>query len=134
MWTEPNILSAMQNYYSTMNQINPINAYNAAAAMLSLGNAVNATSSTPAAAPSPALFAPLKRYRDHPLSSHSSTMNNYSEEPSAFTPNPIRPASVATRRRASPDEGTTPTKCAKTEDDNGEVGQTQKWHRNKTNC
>ncbi|PAV76610.1 hypothetical protein WR25_04753 isoform F [Diploscapter pachys] len=104
MWAEPNILSAMQNYYSTMNQINPMNAYNAAAAMLSLGNAVNAASSTPAAAPSPALFAPLK-----------------SEEPSAFTPNPIRPASVATRRRASPDEGTTPTKCAKTEDDNGEL-------------
>lgn len=60
---------------------------------------------------------------------HSSTINNYSDEPSAFTPNPIRPASVATRRRASPDEGTTPTKCAKTEDDNGEVGQTQRWHK-----
>lgn len=75
MWTEPNILSAMQNYYSTMNQINPMNAYNAAAAMLSLGNAVNAAGSTPAAAPSPALFAPLKRYRDRPLSSHT-LLNN----------------------------------------------------------
>ena len=37
MWTEPNILSAMQNYYSTMNQINPMNAYNAAAALYSQG-------------------------------------------------------------------------------------------------
>ncbi|CAD6195371.1 unnamed protein product [Caenorhabditis auriculariae] len=100
MWMQSSVLSAMQDYYAQMSQYN-LGSSTTAAALLGLGTAIQPTSSPAAAVPASVagLFPPIHK----------------SEEPSAFTPSPMRPASAAIRRRASPDEeSVTPRKSART--------------------
>lgn len=90
LWMQPQLLSAMQDYYQQISHYNMNNSA-AAAALLGLSNTVPAQS--------PGLFASLRKGDG---------------EPSAFTPNPLRPASAALRRRTPPEDEATPRKNART--------------------
>uniref|UniRef100_A0A1I7XLL2 C2H2-type domain-containing protein n=1 Tax=Heterorhabditis bacteriophora TaxID=37862 RepID=A0A1I7XLL2_HETBA len=95
IWMQPNVLSAMQDYYHQMSQNGYLGSLsNTTVALLGFGGGVTT--------PSPGLY--LQK----------------TDEPSAFTPNPMRPGS-AIRRRASPDEGATPRKNPRTEEENEPV-------------
>lgn len=98
MWMQPSVLSAMQDYYTQMSQYPNLSQLNntATAALLGLGATVPTQS--------PGLFAALQK----------------SDEPSAFTPNPARPAS-AVRRRLSPEDSAPPKKNPRTEDESEQL-------------
>ncbi|KAL6742770.1 hypothetical protein Aduo_015885 [Ancylostoma duodenale] len=98
MWMQPSVLSAMQDYYTQMSQYPNLSQLNntATAALLGLGATVPTQS--------PGLFAGLQK----------------NDEPSAFTPNPARPAS-AIRRRLSPEESAPPKKNPRTEDESEQL-------------
>nr|CDJ96604.1 Zinc finger domain containing protein [Haemonchus contortus] len=98
MWMQPSVLSAMQDYYTQMSQYPNLSQLNntATAALLGLGATVPTQS--------PGLFAALQK----------------TDEPSAFTPNPARPASVV-RRRQSPEDSAPPKKNPRTEDESEQL-------------
>ncbi|KAK6752985.1 hypothetical protein RB195_012538 [Necator americanus] len=98
MWMQPSVLSAMQDYYTQMSQYPNLSQLNntATAALLGLGATVPTQS--------PGLFSSLQK----------------SDEPSAFTPNPVRPAS-AIRRRLSPEDTAPPKKNPRTEDESEQL-------------
>ncbi|WKY09556.1 hypothetical protein Q1695_002148 [Nippostrongylus brasiliensis] len=98
MWMQPSVLSAMQDYYTQLSQYPNLSQLNNTATAALLG--LSATVPTQ----SPGLFASLQR----------------NDEPSAFTPNPARPAS-AIRRRLSPEESAPPKKNPRTEDESEQL-------------
>ncbi|CAI4224760.1 unnamed protein product [Auanema sp. JU1783] len=89
LWMQPQVLTAMQDYYSSMHHYN-----NSAAAAAILG--LNSLS-----AQQPGLFNAIPK----------------TEEASAFTPNPVRPSSAAVRRRSPVEDEATPRKNQRTEED-----------------
>lgn len=91
LWMQPHILSAMQDFYS---QSTYVNNSVAAAALLGLSNS--------APTQSPGLFGGLRKCEN---------------EPSAFTPNPMRPGSAAIRRRTPAEDEATPRKNPRTEEE-----------------
>ncbi|KJH53715.1 zinc finger, C2H2 type [Dictyocaulus viviparus] len=90
--------TSLQDYYTQISQYPNLPQLNntTTAALLGLGTAVPT--------PSPGIFAALQK----------------SDEPSAFTPNPIRPASTI-RRRLSPELSAPPKKNAKTEEESEQL-------------
>lgn len=98
MWMQPSVLSAMQDYYTQMSQYPNLSQLNntATAALLGIGTTVPT--------PSPGLFAALQK----------------SDEPSAFTPNPVRPTSTV-QRRISPGVSAPPKKNPRTEDESEQL-------------
>ncbi|KAK6027971.1 hypothetical protein OSTOST_05992 [Ostertagia ostertagi] len=90
MWMQPAVLSAMQDYYTQMSQYPNLSQLNNTATAALLACG---------------------------LGTHLAVC---SDEPSAFTPNPARPAS-AVRRRQSPEDSAPPKKNPRTEDESEQL-------------
>lgn len=107
VWTQPSVLSAMQEYYSQISNYG-LNT-TAAAALFGLSAALP---------PAPQPAQPQTQTPVQAQQQLFSSLHKMGDESSAFTP---RSASVAIRRRASPDDEAIPRKTARTEEESEQL-------------
>ncbi|VDO48572.1 unnamed protein product [Haemonchus placei] len=100
MWMQPSVLSAMQDYYTQMSQYPNLSTLNSFFFLFLESFSWIGVQIT----------LPFYDFRFFPCS----------DEPSAFTPNPARPASVV-RRRQSPEDSAPPKKNPRTEDESEQL-------------